>query len=151
MSFMNFQGPTFTMQVPTTWFVNSSPQFQAIFTAPKGEGVQANLIVSIRPVKAEVTAVSVAQTARDTQTREYPQYEVLEETAVTDAPVPYFRRSYRWYNTERKTAILQSQAYYVHKNRLYTLTATQPAIGVDSDETNKILDQMMDSFKLETV
>lgn len=153
MAFMNFQGPTFTMQVPTDWFITSSPQFQAVFTPPKDgdTGVKANLIVSIRPVKKGVTAVAIAQAAKETQQKEYPEYEVVTETAVTDAPVSYFRRLYRWYNTERKVAIVQSQAYYVHENRLYTLTATQPVIGADGNEVDKILGQMMDSFKLETV
>ena len=154
MTFMNFQGPTFTMQVPTDWFINSSPQFQAIFTSPKDSNsdVWANLLISIRPVRDEVTANAIAREAKDTQQQEYPDYEVLEEIEGADdpnKPISYFQRLYRWRNIEKKIHILQCQAYYIYQNRLYTLTATQPSSKAKNDELDKTLLKIMESFTLE--
>jgi hypothetical protein len=152
MKFMQFQGPTFTMQVPTSWFVTSSPKFQAVFTAPEktGGAAQANLIVSVRPVKDDVTAVAVAQAAKETQQKEYPEYEVLEEIVAEDAELPTVHRLYKWHNLERQMVMIQRQAFYVHDNRLYTLTATRSETnGEDTEEIDETLLQMMNSFSLE--
>ena len=109
----------------------------------------ANLIISIRPVQDGVTANAVAREAKDTQQQEYPDYEVLEETEDANAPVPHFRRLYRWHNVEKESHILQCQAYYVYQNRLYTLTATQPSHNAEIGKLDKTLIKMMNSFNLE--
>lgn len=148
MPTMNFRGPSFTMQVPTNWFITSSPQFQAMFVAPPAsDGLRANLAVAITPVSAEVTVQSVAEAARQNQQKEYAEYEMLAEGSFPTNEGPGFQRQYKWYNRERDVHIMQRQVFYVSGQMLYTLTATRQEIG-DATEIDQILDQMLLSFKL---
>jgi hypothetical protein len=145
MNFMNFEGPTFTMEVPTNWFVTSSPQFQALFLAPPGEDtIRTNFAVSMRPVEADVTVKAVAETARANQEKEYPDYDVLKEVDFTEQGGVGFQRHYRWFNQQQDAEIIQAQTFFVVKQILYTLTATR---SVDSD-IDDIFDHMAASFRI---
>ena len=149
MLFMNFRGPSFTMQVPSNWYITSSPQFQAMFVAPpSAAGQRANLAVAITPVKDDVTAQSVAEAAKQTQQKEYAEYQVLTEGDYPTSAGPGYQRQYKWYNRDRDAHIMQRQVFYVAGQMLHTVTATRQESG-DASEFDQILDQMLASFKME--
>src|SRR5690606_11660884 len=121
MEFMTFNGPTFVINMPTNWFVSATAQYQAIFTDPMPQdGFQANLMISIRAVQEEVTVKDVATIAKRTQEKEYPSYQLIEETDTEQG----FKRVYRWHHPEQNKDFNQVQLFVINDNRLYTLTAT---------------------------
>ena len=142
METKHFQGPGFTMQIPTDWFITSSPQFQAMFVAPASEfGIRANLAVSMTPVKEDVTARMVAENARKNQEIEYAEYSVLgEDEAVT--PDKSFTRIYKWYNSSKNMHLLQKQIFLVVNQMLFTVTSTRQ-IGEETEEIDAILEEMI--------
>lgn len=136
------------MEVPTDWFVTATPQFQALFLAPPTpDAIRANLAVSMRPVKDDVTVASVAEAARANQEREYPQYEILTEVDFTDRGGVGFQRCYRWFNQSQNAEVLQVQTFFVVKQILYTLTATRSKSSV-SPELDDLFDYMVTSFRI---
>ena len=150
MKLMHFQGPKFLMQVPTDWLISSTPQFQAIFTAPDdGGSIHGNVVVSIRAVQDDVTAVGVAEAAKNTQEKEYPQYQVLEEM-LNETEIPSVQRTYKWHKIDREIDIMQRQAFHVYEGKLYTLTGTYPAGSKQNTQSlAQTIQQMIDSFQLE--
>lgn len=148
MQLMTFLGPTFTMEIPTNWFVAASAQYQAIFTDPHiDDGFQSNMVVSIRTVQENVGTLDVAASAKETQRAEYPAYEIMDETVRQTTPVTV-KRVYRWHHPEQKKDIVQMQFFLIHKNRLYTLTGTRLAETKDAQVVDKVLHHMIDSFEL---
>lgn len=148
MSMMDFKGPGFHLQVPTDWYIMSSPQFQAMFIAPPSkEKMRANLMITLRPLEPEVTAESIFNLSKETQEKEYAEYEVIkEEEVTTNIEEKGFQRYYRWFNKENQTRVLQRQVMYVFSDMLVTLTATRP-----DTEKGKALDpifeHMVQTFK----
>ena len=150
MNFMHFRGPSFTMQVPTNWFITSSPKFQAMFIAPPGpDNVRANLAVSITPVDKDVTVQAVADAAKQTQQKEYPEYSILDEIEMTSADGKKgLRRVYKWYNRDKNMHIVQQQVFYLVSQMLYTITATrEEREGMEA--IDDMFAQMIASFKFE--
>jgi hypothetical protein len=148
MDTMNFQGPTFTMLVPTQWLITSSPRFQAIFVAPPtADGVRANLAVAMTPVQDMVTLEAVVVDARKVQETEYPQFQVLAEGPITEKAGEGFRRTYRWVSSDQNLPLQQTQEFFLRGGMLYTLTATR-----EDREAGKVFDepleQMLVSFSL---
>ncbi len=150
MNYMQFRGPSFTMQVPTNWFVTSSIKFQAMFVAPPApQGQRANLAISITPLEKDAAIATVVDAALKTQQKEYPEYQVLQEGEIKEASGEVgFRRVYTWYNRERETRIRQHQVFFVTAQMLYTLTATR-----QDDDASQFFDEifghMVETFKFE--
>lgn len=145
METKHFQGPGFVMEVPTDWFISSSPQFQAVFLSPPtADGLRANLTVSMRPVEADVTVLAVAQATGEAQAAEYPQYEVLEEIDYTQQGGSGFLRRYRWRNDDGP--LVQTQAFFLVAQMLFTLTGT--ARDTIADDAQPIFNAMIDSFRV---
>lgn len=150
MPYMNFQGPNFSLEVPTDWVVSSSPQFQAIFLGPLYEPVRPNVLVSLRPVEEGVTPEAVAESARETQEREYPGYEVLGEVDYREHGGIGIARSYRWVNPTNKVPVIQTQAFFVFAKILFTLTSTR-AEDVSEEtarELDEVFDHMLQTFRI---
>ena len=150
MQYMNFQGPSFILEVPVDWVVSSSPQFQAIFLGPADQPVRPNVLISIRPLEENVTVAQVAEQTRLNQERDYPQYEIIAEIDFTEQGGVGFLRRYRWLNTEGNTPIVQTQAFFVYNNLLYSITATR-AESIPENVANlldDIFDHMIESFRL---
>jgi hypothetical protein len=148
MEFMQFQGPTFTIEVPPTWFVASNPQFQALFLTKAGiDPIRANYAISLRPVEKDVTAQAVAQTAKENQQEQYPGYQIMEEIDFSEQGGMGFFRRYQWLNEQQNAPVIQMQAMFVVNQILYTLTATrsQPSNIANLDE---IFDHMTASFRV---
>ena len=150
--FMTFEGPTFTMQIPTNWFISSSPRFQAAFVSPEKEEEEEifpNMLVAIRRMKEGANAPAVAKSAREKQQETYPDYKVLAEKEHSTDSVSAFERIYRWHNPDQRSDIQQWQAFYMHQNILYTLTATC-SVTEKLPAREQIFEKMLGSFELLT-
>ncbi len=148
-TWVNFQGPFFTLQVPSNWFVNSTPDIQAMFVEPsRGQNkLRANLIITIQPVEANVTVDAVIASARQTQQREYPQFELRDEGAVEGRGVEGRYQFYTWYNQEAGVQVLQSQTFYIVQELLVTLTTTCEA--AEEENIAPVLNALLTSFKFD--
>jgi len=127
MTMMDFKGPGFRMQVPTEWYVMSSPQYQAMFLAPpiEGEKLRTNLMVTIRPVNSDVTIKSVVELAKETQQKEYPGYKILGESPLIKEADGILIH-YKWLNRDNGIPVVQQQAIFIIGSMLYTFTSTRP-------------------------
>ncbi len=146
MAYMNFQGPGFTLEIPTDWYITSSPQFQAIFLGTSTtEGVRPNLSIAIRPVEADVTPEAVAAESLRIQQAQYSEYEVLEEIDFSEQGGSGFWRRYQWLNDSHNMKIVQIQVFLVNDSLLHTLTATTTQTYYD--EIQATLVHMLTSFR----
>lgn len=153
MIIQEFKGPGFTMEIPTNWYITSTPKIQAMFISPPQEGgVQANLMVTMNPVQENVTAESVAKEAKKNQMAQYEQYQVLEERFIERTNNQGYLRVYEWFNPNQEIKVHQKQIMLVVSNMLYILTTTRP-VDKDNEEALKRLDNtlemMLQSFKLD--
>jgi len=145
--YMLFRGPGFTMETPTDWLVQSSPAYQAMFIAPRFNPQltsRSNLLVSIRGVENGLAAVSVAEEARLTQQKEYPEYQILDAVDYSENGANGYKRRYSWRPADTGMVVVQTQAFFVAGQGLFTLTATRPT--TDPDEVDGVIDHMIDSF-----
>jgi len=150
MQYMSFQGPNFTMEVPTNWLVSASPQFQAIFVKPGDYSISPNLVISLRPVEVGVTYKAVAESAREAQAQQYPEYEVTAEVDYGAAGGTGMMRHYKWLNADSDELVMQAQAFFVVGQLLFTLTATRgnepdKAEAIELDNTFKY---MIETFRI---
>lgn len=147
MQMMRFTGPSFEMTIPTTWTVTSSPDFQAMFLGKKenpATAVRPNLMVTIRPVEADVTPAAVAAGALEIQGTNYPEYQVLGEIDYSQQGGSGVVRQFSWRDPEQNIGVVQMQAFFAHNGQLYTLTGTRQA---DTDlEADTIFTEMINSF-----
>jgi hypothetical protein len=148
MNKMLFVGPTFTLEVPTDWFVMATAQYQAVFTDPEEvDGFQANVAIAIRPVEEQVTVAAVAEAAKQTQAKEYQEYRILDEVTIDETP-PAVKRTYTWKHPELGEDIKQSQYFCLHNGRLYTLTATRLANSANVQIVDANINHMIDTFAM---
>ncbi len=146
---VNFQGPIFSLRVPSNWFVNATPEIQAmIVEPPRGENqLRSNLIITLQAVQPDVTVDAVLQNARRTQQQEYPRFALQDEGMVTGRAVEGRFQFYTWFNEESKVEVLQSQTFYIANEVLFTLTTT---CALDRQaEVMPILAEMLESFVIE--
>lgn len=150
MNKMLFLGPTFTLEVPTDWFVIATAHYQAVFTDPQEvDGFQANIAIAVRSIEPQVTVEAVSESAKQTQAEEYPDYQVIEEVFSEEIPQA-IRRTYVWTHPESGKKIKQTQYFYIDKNRLYTLTATRLANTANVEEIDVVVDHMIKTFAIRT-
>lgn len=151
MNFMHFQGPNFTLQVPTDWFITSNTDFQAIFIAPPVErGPGSNFAIGVRNILEPTTVEVVSRVAREIQEANYPEYSLLDEQEIIVNGVQGFYRRYTWRNPAGML-ILQQQVFFVFDdNTIYTLTATRPdnPDGQDAAQLDAAFGAMFESFNL---
>lgn len=148
MQYQHFQGPNFITEIPTDWFITSSPRYQVMFVGPVlSNGSRPNFSISIRPVERTVTASGVAAATRQGQETEYPQYEVLEEIDFTQTGGTGFQRRYRWFNNETNSRVVQVQTFVVVAQMLFTLTGTRADIE-DAAFIDEIFDHIVQSFRI---
>ena len=148
MKTMNFQGPGFKIQIPTNWFITSSPQVQAMFVAPPQGELRANLMITMRPLEEDATLVDILKTSLETQKKEYPEFELLEETEIEKDGWTGITRLYKWFSSEHKTRILQRQVFFVIKQMLTTITTTRTATN-KAQEMDAVFIQILESFHFE--
>lgn len=146
---VNFQGPIFSMRVPSNWFVNATPEIQAMLVEPpRGENqLRSNLIITLQAVQPDVTVDAVLQNARRTQQQEYPRFTLQDEGKVTGRAIEGRFQFYTWFNEESNVEVLQSQTFYIANEVLFTLTTT---CALDRQaEVMPILTEMLESFVIE--
>jgi hypothetical protein len=146
MKTMNFDGPGFKLQVPTDWFITSSPQIQAMFVSPPREGGRANFMVTLRPLDENVTLEQVSTTSLETQKKEYKQFKLLQEAPVQKGDINGHRRLYSWFSEEHNAKIMQQQVLFVANRMLTTITTTRTDLPV-TEEVEPIFTQMIESFQ----
>lgn len=146
---VNFQGPIFSLHVPSNWFVNATPDIQAmIVEPPRGENqLRSNLIITLQAVQPEVTVDAVMQNARNTQQHEYPRFQLQDEGVVTGRAVEGRYQVYTWFNEENQTEVLQSQTFYIANGILFTLTTT--CALERQEESMPLFGEMLGSFAIE--
>lgn len=150
MDYKHFQGPGFSMEVPTDWFISSSVQSQVIVLAPPTEtGARPNLAVSMTPVRPDVTVTAIAEEARTLQVQEYPGYEVLSERDFSDDGGSAFQRVYQWQRESTGEPLVQIQTFIVAGQMLFTITGTRFASEANADELDAAFAHMVASFRVE--
>lgn len=151
MDTKHFQGPGFSLQVPTDWFISSSPQLQVIFFAPpEADGFRANLAIAMRLLQGDVALNAVATEARRIQEAEYPEYQVIREFDFTEQGGIAIQRVYRWWDETAGRPLLQMQTFVLAGQVLFTLTATRIARdGAPGEALDAIFNQMVNSFRIE--
>jgi len=143
IQWVNFEGPTFTLQVPSTWVVKANPQFQAMFIAEKEdeETIFPSLTIAILP--SENTLADHFTQVGTLQAEEYPRYEVVEEQQMGES----FRRISQWFHMPSSTSLWQVQQFFTNPERgsaIYTVTATY--LPQQADRVSDSLATMLDSF-----
>jgi hypothetical protein len=146
MKTMNFEGPGFTLQVPTNWFLTSAPQIQAMFVAPPRDGVRANFMVTLRPLEEQVTLEAVAKSSLKTQEKEYDKFELLEAGDYKKEKLKGHMRHYKWFSKEHNAGIVQRQVLFVRDRMLTTITATRTDFP-GTEDIDKAFADMLASFK----
>lgn len=145
---MTFVGPTFIMETPTDWIVGSSAQFQAVFRDVIPDGaIHSNLGVAVRTVEEGVKLREVIAIARETQEKEYPDYNVLLEAPVVVGPIGGVRRVFEWQPPDLDTRVQQQQVSLLNGRNLYTLTTTRAAGAENGDEIDAVFEHMLGSFE----
>lgn len=151
----DFKGPGFTMQVPTDWYITSTPQIQAMFISPpQGEGLQANLMVTMNPVEDGLTVEEIASEAKKNQLAQYTDYEILTEGLVEGSDEQVFTREYKWFNEKKSLRVHQRQVMYLVNRMLYILTTTRPETDTLNEAVKRLdaqMEMMLQSFKLEGI
>lgn len=147
MKTMNFEGPGFTMQIPTDWFITSTPQIQAMFVSPPRKGGRANFMVNVRPLDMDVTLDQVVKTSLETQKKEYDKFELLESAIYSKDNLTGHQRLYKWFSKENNATIRQRQIIIVTGQMLITLTSTRTDLKI-MEELDDVFAQMLESFKL---
>lgn len=153
MLMKEFKGPGFTMQVPTDWYITSTPQIQAMFISPPQEGgFQANLMITMNPVEEKVTLESIADETKQNQIAQYPEYEVQEEGFQPGTNQKAFKRTYEWFNKDKSLRVYQKQVMILVNGMVYVLTTTRPAVDQRTEDIKRIdaqLQMMVESFVLD--
>jgi hypothetical protein len=147
MTTLHFQGPDFSLQVPSDWFNTAAPQIQAMFIAPPRQGVRANLMITLRPLDADIALAEIVISSLDTQKKEYAEFELLENGEYRQGDLIGHQRYYKWFSKEHNARIVQRQVMFIRAQVLYTLTTTRTDFpGVeDLDQT---FSEMIKSFTL---
>lgn len=150
MEYKHFQGPGFSMEIPTDWFISSSPESQIIILAPPTEtGARPNIAVSMRVVQDDVTLLDLAAEAREIQAEEYADYEVLGEEDYTETGGIAFQRFYQWVPQTSGEPVLQVQTFILAGQILFTITATRFASETEGDTYDEVFGHVIRSFRVE--
>jgi hypothetical protein len=143
---MDFQGPGFTLTVPSEWLIQAAPAIQAIFLSPDGsQTLRANLVITLRPLQPEVTLLDIGEISRQAQQKEYTGYALENETPIKSGDIDGIERQYRWFDEQQNIWIAQSQRFFVHEQVLYTLTTT--CSPNDHEVYKPIFGEMLTSFR----
>jgi hypothetical protein len=142
-----FEGPGFNMQIPTNWLISSTPAYQAMFFAPReDDDTQANMTVSIRKLEEGGSLLEVVNVARAKQVEEYPQFQVLEEVDYTEKGGTGYKQKYRWHNEDAKQDVVQTQAFFMFDQFIFSLTGT--TFLQHAEKYDPIIEDMIKSFRI---
>jgi hypothetical protein len=146
MEFKHFSGPGFEMQVPTDWFISSSPHFQAMFTSPEGEGgVKANLVVSIEPITKNYGLKEARAALQESKSFVMKGSEVISEVETKLDGLPAFHGLYKVTPEGAAKPIVLRQVVCTSKKMIISLIASR-TVGVEP-EFDQAIAVMIDKFK----
>lgn len=126
MDWMNFLGASFSLKVPTTWLVVSSPEYQTMFVSPPtAEKQHFTMTIFIQPYDETVPLAQLYETMNQSQQASYAQYTVLQShEGYTDRQIPYFQRVFRWQQANGM-GVLQTQTFFHKDGFVYILLSTR--------------------------
>lgn len=139
IDFIDYQGPNFSLHVPTIWYVTSTPAAQVLFVAPQDEkypAIQANMVINQRRMQEGVTLQQLIDLSKESQKKEYTDYRLLKEEKTGAVPFEVYQRRYTWKNRE-DVPINQLQVMILSSDRLMSITATR-----ENKDELQILDQV---------
>lgn len=155
MPFMRFMGPTFTLDVPTSWAVLSSAQFQVLFVSPPTRGGhQVNFSVMMNPrVDATLLSDYVEDILKSQATR-YPEFSLLSHTDFESLHgVGGIRTLIRWLRADLGVVARQVQFFVMDETHIYILTGSRSeAIEADlAPQIDGLTEHMLASFSFEAL
>lgn len=149
MTTMRFLGPSFVMEVPSTWMVLSSTRYQVMFLSPPTrDGVHVNLNVILQPLKTDFSTFVAEADAALAQT--YPDFELQEaadHTTPDGTPGAYRRATWR----NGQTRLLQQQMLFEYDTIAYVVTTLRPLDNPDAAAVDASFDAMLRSFQFTRV
>lgn len=161
MTTMTFVGPSFVLEVPTDWFVFSSPQYQTMFLSPPTEdGQRANWTITIQPRENNVTPQQYAKLLHQAYTQSGQARDISEEGAISLSEHSAYRtvatlRQENEEDDEEQPEIVQQEVVVVVGDMIYVLQAVRPAHLDEAlrDRLDSVFATMFDTlqFKLATL
>lgn len=147
MQWIDYVGPGFTLEVPSTWRAVSSTQFAAMFLRPNTDAaIRPNLVIAIQRVAEDVTAEGVAASALEQQKVNYQDYSLLDERAWSTNDSEGVLRSYTWFNADKNTGVVQNQCVYRKHQLIYTITSSRSSNDPDGTYLDEAFERMITSF-----
>ncbi len=149
MDTMHFIGPTFSLDVPTDWFVISSPEYQTAFLAPRdARGHRASFTVAIKPVLRPVTAQQFAEFIQEIYDQTGVSREVLETEEVSLGEVKGYAITFLLSRGEDSVPMWQRQVVAINGDLIYVLVAARLAdlTGPAANLIERSFAMMFDSF-----
>jgi hypothetical protein len=129
--------------------IQSAPDIQAIFLAPETQqALRANVVITLRPVEPAVTVQDVAAYVRQMQPENYAQFTPEIEQSILAGNVEGIHTAFRWFDSDEKLWVSQSQWFFIHAEVLYTLTST--CDNQAKENIQPIVDEMVSSFRIST-
>ena len=141
MRWMKFEGPTFNLDVPGTWLVKATPQFQAMFVGKKGDDELIFPSLTVAIILTEDDLMTYFSQIAELQNIDYPGYQITDEAQSET----WLERTYLWQYPGTTERLIQRQRFYMDKGNIYTLTATH--LPSQADPVQGIFDAMMNSFE----
>jgi len=124
---MIFQGPGFTLDMPSDWRVRALPEVQALISklAPDAS-IPASFAVALRPTETTVTLETMVDKLQQELPQSYTQFALLEEGELTISGQPAYGFHYTWFNDDHDLTIVQSQIFMLVDETMVILTSTHP-------------------------
>jgi len=128
MATMQFDGPTFVLDVPTDWFAVSAPEYQTAFLAPPdAQGQRASFTIAIRPLLEQVTARQFAEVIEQTYDQLGVTYQLLSQDMVKLGEIEGYATTSLISSAEGSALLRQQQIVAVTDDLIYVLIASRPA------------------------
>jgi hypothetical protein len=155
---MRFVGPTFTLDVPTDWFVLSAPQYQTTFLSPQAkEGWRASFIITLRaldqnetPTPREFIEAAMAAYRAAGETHDSPT-EVLETGTLPFGDMEGHYGRVQFADPQTGQAVCQTVAVAFYREMAHVFSATRVADGDAAllDKVDAIFEQMFASLRFQ--
>lgn len=139
-NYVEYKTTLFSIKYPANWSRVSYAGFVVAFEDPYRESK--NSFAISRKVMDSFTPESVAVSEKQSQSANYPWYQVISEGPTNNSA---YKRVYKWHDPDRGD-ITQIQVWIKNDNVLYTIIAT--LLTSETDMYEPIFNWMIDSFKI---
>lgn len=152
MKYSLFLGPSFTLQIPTTWAIMASAEIQAIFLSPPlSNGQRVNMTITLQTTDDPLENYVAALQAQQAQA--YPHFEVNHQDPFqTDKGANGIRTMLSWQKLAPPESIVQQQAFFSREKMVYILTGSRAAaLEMDlAQSVDAAFDEIIQSFDFAT-